>query len=90
MQVSSNADQGKDESLEACAGSSDRTESAAGDAAEAEVGDRGESGDGGDEEAPRDAARHLVKLSYHDSGIDIRDPLLHVTPVNSKKVSCKY
>ncbi|XP_030027717.2 oxidation resistance protein 1 isoform X12 [Manduca sexta] len=34
---------------------------------------------------PSDDARHLVKLSYHDSGIDIRDPLLHVTP-NNKKV----
>ncbi|CAH2068872.1 unnamed protein product, partial [Iphiclides podalirius] len=88
-EVSSNADQGKEESLEACAGSSDRAESAAGDAAEGEGVERGEGGDGpegGEEEAPRDAARHLVKLSYHDSGIDIRDPLLHVTPVNSKKV----
>lgn len=35
--------------------------------------------------APADA-QHLVKLSYHDSGIDIRDPLLHVTPAKSKKV----
>ncbi|XP_030027711.2 oxidation resistance protein 1 isoform X3 [Manduca sexta] len=33
---------------------------------------------------PSDDARHLVKLSYHDSGIDIRDPLLHVTPNNKK------
>lgn len=38
---------------------------------------------------PADDAQHLVKLSYHDSGIDIRDPLLHVTPANSKKV-CHY
>ncbi|XP_072935793.1 nuclear receptor coactivator 7 isoform X6 [Epargyreus clarus] len=36
--------------------------------------------------ADDDDGRHLVKLSYHDSGIDIRDPLLHVTPTNSKKV----
>ncbi|KAI8430060.1 hypothetical protein MSG28_000486 [Choristoneura fumiferana] len=35
--------------------------------------------------APSDA-QHLVKLSYHDSGIDIRDPLLHVTPAKSKTV----
>lgn len=41
--------------------------------------------EGEGEEEPRDAA-HLVKLSYHDSGIDIRDPLLHVTPNTSKKV----
>ncbi|KAJ8734907.1 hypothetical protein PYW08_014157 [Mythimna loreyi] len=42
--------------------------------------------DGSEGEAPDDDAQHLVKLSYHDSGIDIRDPLLHVTPANSKKV----
>ncbi|XP_013166676.1 PREDICTED: oxidation resistance protein 1 isoform X6 [Papilio xuthus] len=81
-EVSSNAEQVKEESLEACAGT-ERAESGAGEAGEGgEVGEGGE----GEEEAPRDAARHLVKLSYHDSGIDIRDPLLHVTPVNSKKV----
>lgn len=33
-----------------------------------------------------ESAQHLVKLSYHDSGIDIRDPLLHVTPTTNKKV----
>ncbi|XP_013166673.1 PREDICTED: oxidation resistance protein 1 isoform X3 [Papilio xuthus] len=82
-EVSSNAEQVKEESLEACAGT-ERAESGAGEAGEGgEVGEGGE----GEEEAPRDAARHLVKLSYHDSGIDIRDPLLHVTPVNSKKDS---
>ncbi|CAK1600006.1 unnamed protein product [Parnassius mnemosyne] len=88
-EVSSNADQGKDESLDVCVGPGERAESAAGDVGEGEregeLVDRGE-GEGGEDEAPRDAARHLVKLSYHDSGIDIREPLLHVTPVNSKKV----
>lgn len=43
-----------------------------------------EAGDAEAEAAPD--AQHLVKLSYHDSGIDIRDPMLHVTPANSKKV----
>ncbi|XP_068628973.1 nuclear receptor coactivator 7 isoform X3 [Battus philenor] len=81
-EVSSNADQGKDESLEVCV-SSERAESAAGEVAEVEPVEVVE---GGEDEVPRDAARHLVKLSYHDSGIDIRDPMLHVTPVNSKKV----
>ncbi|XP_014360403.2 oxidation resistance protein 1 isoform X5 [Papilio machaon] len=79
-EVSSNAEQVKEESLDVAAGV-ERAGSVAG-----EVGEVGEGGEGGEEEAPRDAARHLVKLSYHDSGIDIRDPLLHVTPVNSKKV----
>ncbi|KAJ8733907.1 hypothetical protein PYW07_014458 [Mythimna separata] len=46
----------------------------------------GAAADGSEGEAPDDDAQHLVKLSYHDSGIDIRDPLLHVTPANSKKV----
>ncbi|XP_013193063.2 nuclear receptor coactivator 7 isoform X4 [Amyelois transitella] len=45
----------------------------------------GEAGEGGEAEQPDDA-QHLVKLSYHDSGIDIRDPLLHVNAVNTKKV----
>ncbi|XP_077288779.1 TLD domain-containing protein mustard isoform X9 [Arctopsyche grandis] len=31
-------------------------------------------------------ALHLVKLSCHDSGIDIRDPLPAITPNNTKKV----
>ncbi|XP_060810602.1 nuclear receptor coactivator 7 isoform X5 [Amyelois transitella] len=44
----------------------------------------GEAGEGGEAEQPDDA-QHLVKLSYHDSGIDIRDPLLHVNAVNTKK-----
>ncbi|XP_028040328.1 oxidation resistance protein 1 isoform X2 [Bombyx mandarina] len=50
--------------------------------------ERADSSEGGDgsEDAPADDAHHLVKLSYHDSGIDIRDPLLHVTPNNTKKV----
>ncbi|CAH0722765.1 unnamed protein product, partial [Brenthis ino] len=71
-EVSSSADAGKEESLEASVaeGSEERAGSVA---------------DGEAEEEPRDAA-HLVKLSYHDSGIDIRDPLLHVTPNTSKKV----
>lgn len=53
-----------------------------------EGAERAESAEGGDgpEDAPRDDAQHLVKLSYHDSGIDIRDPVLHVTPATAKKV----
>lgn len=73
-QVSSSADQCKDESLEVPASVS-----------------RAESSEGGYgpevDDAPPDDAHHLVKLSYHDSGIDIRDPLLNVTPANAKKVS---
>lgn len=71
FQVSSTAEH-KDESLEMSVGAADRAESA----------------EGGDapEDGPGDDAQHLVKLSYHDSGIDIRDPVLHVTPTNAKKV----
>lgn len=72
FQVSSTAEQGKDESLDVSVGVPDRAESAEG----------GEAPD----DAPGDDAQHLVKLSYHDSGIDIRDPVLHVTPTNAKKV----
>lgn len=83
--MSSSVDHGKEESLEASVAEGsveERAPSAEGDRegeaeAEAEGEERGERGD----------AAHLVKLSYHDSGIDIRDPLLHVTPANSKKVS---
>lgn len=72
FQVSSTAEHGKDESLDMSVGAADRAESA----------------EGGDapEDGPGDDAQHLVKLSYHDSGIDIRDPVLHVTPTNAKKV----
>ncbi|XP_063633964.1 oxidation resistance protein 1 isoform X6 [Cydia splendana] len=53
----------------------------------AEPGSGTEADEAGDEAGPQPAdALHLVKLSYHDSGIDIRDPLLHVTPAKSKKV----
>ncbi|XP_063547287.1 nuclear receptor coactivator 7 isoform X4 [Cydia strobilella] len=53
----------------------------------AEAGSGTEPDEAGDEAGPQPAdALHLVKLSYHDSGIDIRDPLLHVTPAKSKKV----
>ncbi|XP_049887379.1 oxidation resistance protein 1 isoform X3 [Pectinophora gossypiella] len=72
-EVSSSADQGKEESLDASVGAASRAESAEGN-------DPGEGGEAADD------AQHLVKLSYHDSGIDIRDPVLHVTPTNSKKV----
>ncbi|XP_063394528.1 nuclear receptor coactivator 7 isoform X22 [Cydia fagiglandana] len=52
-----------------------------------EPGSGTEADEAGDEAGPQPAdALHLVKLSYHDSGIDIRDPLLHVTPAKSKKV----
>ncbi|XP_037964092.2 oxidation resistance protein 1 isoform X7 [Plutella xylostella] len=72
-EVSSTADVAKDESID---GSS--------------AHERAESTEGGDapEEPPAadDGAQHLVKLSYHDSGIDIRDPVLHVTPAQQKKV----
>ncbi|XP_075984018.1 TLD domain-containing protein mustard isoform X9 [Anticarsia gemmatalis] len=70
-EVSSTADVGcKDESV--CGG------------AEADLGAAPDGSEAGD--AADDDAQHLVKLSYHDSGIDIRDPLLHVTPAHSKKV----
>ncbi|XP_045761028.1 nuclear receptor coactivator 7 isoform X27 [Maniola jurtina] len=81
-EVSSSADHGKEESLEASVAEGSVEERAGsvegeGDAeAEGEPEERGERGD----------AAHLVKLSYHDSGIDIREPLLHVTPTNAKKV----
>ncbi|XP_022824874.1 oxidation resistance protein 1 isoform X5 [Spodoptera litura] len=70
-EISSTADAGKEEST--------GPEPEAGDSIAA--ADGSEAGD-----APDQDAQHLVKLSYHDSGIDIRDPLLHVTPANSKKV----
>ncbi|XP_052753621.1 nuclear receptor coactivator 7 isoform X22 [Galleria mellonella] len=54
-----------------------------GEGAEAAEGSGAE--EGGDRDERHDA-QHLVKLSYHDSGIDIREPLLHVTPINTKKV----
>ncbi|CAB3237511.1 unnamed protein product [Arctia plantaginis] len=55
--------------------------------AEVEVGAVADGSEGG--EVPEDDAQHLVKLSYHDSGIDIRDPLLNAnaTPASSKKGS---
>uniref|UniRef100_A0A2A4JK88 Oxidation resistance protein 1 n=1 Tax=Heliothis virescens TaxID=7102 RepID=A0A2A4JK88_HELVI len=72
-------DQGSEvsSSAEAC-----KDESVGGPAEAGAAADGSEAGD-----APDDDAQHLVKLSYHDSGIDIRDPLLHVTPANSKKGS---
>ncbi|XP_048005751.1 nuclear receptor coactivator 7 isoform X13 [Leguminivora glycinivorella] len=70
-EVSSSADQ-KEEGAEGAEGGS-----AAGAEADEAADDAGPQ--------PADAL-HLVKLSYHDSGIDIRDPLLHVTPAKSKKV----
>ncbi|XP_046967313.1 oxidation resistance protein 1 isoform X3 [Vanessa cardui] len=75
-EVSSSADHGKEESLEASIAEGSEAERS-GSAAE---------GAEGDVEEPRGDAAHLVKLSYHDSGIDIRDPLLHVNTANSKKV----
>ncbi|CAF4780589.1 unnamed protein product [Pieris macdunnoughi] len=71
-EVSSSADHGKEESLEVS-----MAEGVEG--AEGSDVDRAASAEGDD-------AAHLVKLSYHDSGIDIRDPILHVTPANAKKV----
>nr|XP_049698285.1 oxidation resistance protein 1 isoform X6 [Helicoverpa armigera] len=59
-----------------------KDESVGGEPDAAAAADGSEGGDAAD-----DDAQHLVKLSYHDSGIDIRDPLLHVTPANSKKGS---
>ncbi|XP_049698285.2 oxidation resistance protein 1 isoform X6 [Helicoverpa armigera] len=59
-----------------------KDESVGGEPDAAAAADGSEGGDAAD-----DDAQHLVKLSYHDSGIDIRDPLLHVTPNNSKKGS---
>nr|XP_021197602.2 oxidation resistance protein 1 isoform X7 [Helicoverpa armigera] len=71
-------DQGSEvsSSADAC-----KDESVGGEPDAAAAADGSEGGDAAD-----DDAQHLVKLSYHDSGIDIRDPLLHVTPANSKKV----
>ncbi|XP_021200598.3 oxidation resistance protein 1 isoform X11 [Helicoverpa armigera] len=71
-------DQGSEvsSSADAC-----KDESVGGEPDAAAAADGSEGGDAAD-----DDAQHLVKLSYHDSGIDIRDPLLHVTPNNSKKV----
>lgn len=78
--MSSSVDHGKEESLEVSVAECSEAE-------RAEAGEHGEGeGEGeGDGSQPEDAA-HLVKLSYHDSGIDIRDPLLHVNTANSKKV----
>nr|XP_049698284.1 oxidation resistance protein 1 isoform X5 [Helicoverpa armigera] len=72
-------DQGSEvsSSADAC-----KDESVGGEPDAAAAADGSEGGDAAD-----DDAQHLVKLSYHDSGIDIRDPLLHVTPANSKKGS---
>ncbi|XP_049698283.2 oxidation resistance protein 1 isoform X4 [Helicoverpa armigera] len=72
-------DQGSEvsSSADAC-----KDESVGGEPDAAAAADGSEGGDAAD-----DDAQHLVKLSYHDSGIDIRDPLLHVTPNNSKKGS---
>ncbi|CAH2099716.1 unnamed protein product [Euphydryas editha] len=78
-EVSSSADPGKEESLEASMAEGSEAERS-GSAAE------GAEGDGEGDEGGRGDAAHLVKLSYHDSGIDIRDPLLHANPANSKKV----
>ncbi|KAH9634210.1 hypothetical protein HF086_001412 [Spodoptera exigua] len=75
LQISSTADAGKEETT-------GPEPEAADSIAVAEGSDAGDAG-----EAPDHDAQHLVKLSYHDSGIDIRDPLLHVTPANSKKGS---
>ncbi|CAH2099718.1 unnamed protein product [Euphydryas editha] len=77
-EVSSSADPGKEESLEASMAEGSEAERS-GSAAE------GAEGDGEGDEGGRGDAAHLVKLSYHDSGIDIRDPLLHANPANSKK-----
>ncbi|CAG9576005.1 unnamed protein product [Danaus chrysippus] len=81
-EVSSSVDHGKEESLEVSVA----------ECSEGERADAGEHGEGegegeGDGSQQGDAA-HLVKLSYHDSGIDIRDPLLHVNTANSKKELC--
>lgn len=80
-QVSSSADHGKEESLEAsiAEGSEAERSGSAAEGAEGEGGE-GEGGAGGGD------AAHLVKLSYHDSGIDIRDPLLHVNTANKKVI----
>ncbi|XP_038208652.1 oxidation resistance protein 1 isoform X5 [Zerene cesonia] len=75
-EVSSSADHGKEESLEVSM--AEGVECAEG--AEGSDAERAASAADGDD------AAHLVKLSYHDSGIDIRDPMLHVAPNTSKKV----
>ncbi|XP_052737371.1 oxidation resistance protein 1 isoform X2 [Bicyclus anynana] len=81
-EVSSSADHGKEESLETSVAEGSVEERAG--SAEGEGDAEGEAE--GEERGERGDAAHLVKLSYHDSGIDIRDPLLHVTPTNAKKV----
>lgn len=89
--MSSSASHGKEESLEAavCAEGERADSSEGADAGEGYVDGGGDAeGDGGDD-VPVENPRHLVKLSYHDSGIDIRDPLLHVTPTTAKKV-CSF
>ncbi|XP_039765446.1 oxidation resistance protein 1 isoform X3 [Pararge aegeria] len=81
-EVSSSADHGKEESLETSVAEGSVEERAGSAEGEGDVEGEGEP----EERGERGDAAHLVKLSYHDSGIDIRDPLLHVTPTNSKKV----
>lgn len=71
--MSSTADNAKDETIDGSSATHDRAESA-------------EGGDAPEEGPSDDGAQHLVKLSYHDSGIDIRDPVLHVNTANTKKV----
>ncbi|KAL4705024.1 hypothetical protein ACJJTC_009812 [Scirpophaga incertulas] len=87
-EVSSTTEQTKEDSLEG-AGSRSRGDSAAGDVPDVayvpDVPYAPEVPYAPDVPDVPDA-QHLVKLSYHDSGIDIRDPLLHVTPTNAKKV----
>lgn len=72
-EVSSSGVEPKDESIEGSIVVADRAESA-------------EVGEAPDEGGQANGAQHLVKLSYHDSGIDIRDPLLNVNTNNTKKV----
>nr|XP_034841343.1 nuclear receptor coactivator 7 isoform X15 [Maniola hyperantus] len=81
-EVSSSADHGKEESLEASVADGSVEERAGSVEGEGDAEGEGEP----EERAERGDAAHLVKLSYHDSGIDIREPLLHVTPTNAKKV----
>lgn len=75
--MSSTADNAKDESLDGSSATHDRAEST-------------EGGDAPEDGPSDDGAQHLVKLSYHDSGIDIRDPVLHVNTANTKKVGFNW
>lgn len=77
LQVSSSGVDQKEESLEG---------SSVG-AGVAEIVEPVEPADDGGNAA--DEGQHLVKLSYHDSGIDIRDPMLHITPNATKKVKVR-